>query len=87
MSCEKVLEGVQLRKEAGCAKIAPRLSLPCRDHPFAAKIGLGSCLIFITSPIHRKNAEGILKRETADKTHILIISKLLNIIKNIELHP
>ena len=75
--CDKVLEGVQLQREAGHAEIAPRLSLPCQDHPFGAEIGLGSCLIFITSPMHRKNAEGILKRETADKTHNLISSKLL----------
>ena len=34
--------------EAGHAEIALRSSLPCRDWPFCAEIGLGSCLIFIT---------------------------------------
>ena len=82
----KVLEGVQLQKEAGHAEIALRSSLPCQDHPFDNEIGLGSYLIFITFPMHRKNAEGILKGETEDKTHNLIISKLLNIISNIKLH-
>ena len=36
--------------------------------------------------MHKKNAESILKRETADKTYNLIISKLLNIINNFKLH-
>ena len=43
-------------------------------------------MTFITSPMGRKNVEGILKRETADNTHNLIISKLLNIIKNNKVH-
>ena len=49
-------------EEAGHAEIALRSSLPCRDHPFGSEIGLGSCLIFITSPMHRKNAEGISRK-------------------------
>ena len=72
--------------EAGHAKIVPRSSLLCQDHPFCTKIGLGSCPIFITSPMGRKYAESIFKSETADKTHNLIISELLNIIKNNKFH-
>ena len=54
MCCEKVLEGVQLHRdtslgEAGHTKIAHRLSIMCQNQPFGTKIGLGSCLIFITS--------------------------------------
>ena len=66
-----------------------RLHQDCLYHAeidFCAEIGLGSCLIFITSPMHKKNAESILKGETADKTYNLIISKLLNIINNFRLH-
>ena len=72
--------------EAGHTEIVLRLPLLHRDCHFCAEIGLGSSLIFITSSMHKKNAESILEREIADKTYNLIISNLLNIINNFKFH-